>query len=111
MNATAQHVWEVLQLHVGRDAGMTGAKLAADAQASEREVRDAITELREGGIAVCGYPRSGYYIARTAEELEETCNFLRKRALHSLRLESRLRKVSMQELVGQIEMSLQITEG
>lgn len=111
MTPAVQHVWEVLQLHVGRDAGVSCAKLAAQAQASERDVREAVTELRNGGVAVCGYPRSGYYIARTAEELDETCRFLRGRALHSLQLEARLRKLPMQELVGQISLNLKDGEG
>ena len=43
--------------------------------------------------------------------MDETCRFLRGRALHSLQLEARLRKLPMQELVGQISLNLKDGEG
>lgn len=36
-----------------------------------RQVRRFVTELREDGVAICGTPTHGYYIAGTPEELEE----------------------------------------
>ena len=93
---------ELLLHHQGRANGITGKALAARLEAGEREVRAAVTELRKAGQAVCGHPSSGYFQARTPEELEETCAFLRARALHSLVLESRLRKMPLATLVEEL---------
>ena len=95
----------VLQSHIGSGRGITAHALAATLCMQERQVRHQITDLREDGIAVCGTPQHGYYIAETAEELQATCDFLRGRALHSLMLESRLRKVSLNELLGQMRLN------
>jgi len=94
----------VLQRHLGAASGITAAAIAAELFTSERDVRHCVTELREDGIAVCAHPRSGYFIAATAEELEDTCQFLRSRALHSLTLESKLRHVPLPDLLGQMRL-------
>ena len=70
----------------------------------ERRVRQHITDLRMEGAHICGHPASGYYMAETAKELEDTCAFLRARAMSSLVIESRLRKVSLPELLGQLAL-------
>jgi biotin operon repressor len=92
--------------HRGKGHGVPCRELAEALDASPREVRSAITELRLAGVPVCGHPRTGYFLARTAAELNETCDFLRNRALHSLQLEARLRKVPLQRLVGQLSLNL-----
>jgi biotin operon repressor len=92
--------------HKGRGHGVSCRDLAEALDASPREVRSAITDLRLAGVPVCGHPRTGYFLARTAAELNETCDFLRNRALHSLQLEARLRKVPLQRLVGQLSLNL-----
>jgi hypothetical protein len=61
-------------------------------------------EASEEGHAICGTPSHGYYIAADAAELEETCEFLRSRALHSLNLESKLRKIPLPDLLGQLHV-------
>ena len=96
----------LLRYHVGRPAGISCRKLAAAVAAAEREVREAVTALRRSGHPVCGTPSTGYFIARTREELDETCVFLRGRALHTLGLEASLRKVSLPRLVGQMQLDL-----
>lgn len=108
MAPLAERVWEVLQRHVGRETGLTCRFLADAVQATEREIRKAVTELRETGAPVCGKPRTGYFIAQTAEELEDSCRFLRRRAVHSIRLEAGMRKVHMAELLGQLRLDLEI---
>lgn len=94
------------RLHRGKGRGIACRDLAEVLDASQREVRAAITELRLAGEPVCGHPRTGYFLARTPEELNATCDFLRNRALHSLQLEARLRKVPLQSLVGQLSLNL-----
>ncbi len=94
----------LLARHIGRDNGMTAEAIARELGVLPRDVRKLVTLLREEGIAVCGHPATGYYIAATPEELEETCQFLRSRALHSLTLESKLRHVPLPELLGQLRL-------
>lgn len=94
----------LLSRHIGAQNGLTAARISSTLNITMRRVRSLVSELREEGTAVCGHPRAGYYIAATPEELEETCLFLRNRALHSLMLESRLRKMALEDLVGQLRL-------
>jgi biotin operon repressor len=94
----------VLALHVGRGNGIGVKALAERTGLPARQVRTHISDLRQDGVAICGTPHDGYYVAGSPEELEETCRFLRSRALHSLTLESRLRKVPLVELLGQLHL-------
>lgn len=94
----------VLARHIGQGQGIGVEALAARVGVVPRQVRGLITDLRLEGIAVCGTPRHGYYIAGSADELEETCRFLRSRAMCSLTLESRLRKMPLPGLLGQLAL-------
>jgi hypothetical protein len=71
-------------------------------------LRSAISALRAAGIAVVGTPDTGYYLAQNAEELNECCAFLRSRAMHSLVIEARLKRLSMPELMGQIALEMDL---
>lgn len=97
-------VLDALRSHIGAASGVTAKDLAAAAGVSVREVRHQVSALREDGIAVCGHPKTGYYIAANAEELEETCEYLRSRAMHSLHLISRMTRIPMPDLVGQLKL-------
>ena len=105
---TPDRVLAAMQQHVGKDQGVGIGNLVFAATghqpdpAAERYCRTLISELRENGTAICGTPRTGYYIAANAVELNECCEFLRKRALTSLRIEARLRKVALPDLVEQL---------
>ena len=68
--ADRARVMAALSIRQGKVNGITGADLAQVLELKEREIRHAISALREEGIAVCGHPRSGYFIAATPEELE-----------------------------------------
>lgn len=94
----------ILARHIGRDNGITAAALARETGMEERDVRDKISQLREDSHAICAHPSTGYFIAANAEELEETCQFLRGRAMHSLHLEAKLRKIPMADLIGQMRL-------
>ena len=93
-----------LQPHLGARAGITAKALAEQLATNARQVRHLVTELRLDGIAICGHPTTGYFIASNAEELEGTCKFLRSRAMHSLVLESKLRHVPLPDLLGQMRL-------
>lgn len=95
----------VLASHQGRERGIKAARLAMRLGVSERVLRKLVSQAREQGVPLCGKPESGYFIARTAEELNETCRFLENRAMHSLRALSRMRRVSLPELMGQLKLN------
>ena len=89
---------------IGRKWGVRASTLALQLECTLRTVRELVTELRMDGVAVCGHPASGYFIAQTREELEQTCAFLRSRAMHSLVLESKLRQMPLADLLGQLHL-------
>lgn len=97
-------LFSVLAHRVGAHNGASVKTLAKLLATTPRHVRTLVSELRLEGIAVCGTPKSGYYIAANAEELQETCAFLRHRAMHSLQLESRLRQIPLPDLLGQLHV-------
>jgi predicted DNA-binding transcriptional regulator YafY len=101
---TRHDVMAALSRHIGAEKAIHADDLAELLGIDARKLREFISELREEGVAVCGHPSTGYYIAANAEELEETCQFLRSRAMHSLVLEARLRKIPLPDLIGQLHL-------
>ena len=104
MTVTRAQVLAVLARHVGSDNGISAAALARELQILERHVRTFVSELREEGIAVCAHPQTGYFIAEGPEDVTATCKFLRARAMHSLVLESKLSKIALPDLLGQLKL-------
>ena len=93
-----------LQQHQGAANGITAEALALALGTNKRHIRTLVSELRLEGTAVCGHPKTGYFIAATKAEIDATCQFLRARAMHSLTLESRLRKCTLPDLLGQMRL-------
>ncbi len=104
MPPTKHDLLQVLATHIGRANGAAVEDLAARLDTHARLIRTLVTALRMDGIAVCGTPGTGYFIAATAEEIEQSCAFLRARAMHSLALEARLRKLPLPDLIGQLHL-------
>ena len=90
--------------HTGAARGVGAALLAARLHISERMLRVLISEARDEGIAIAATPATGYYIAETAEELQQCCAFLRSRAMHSLHIEAQLRRQPLADLLGQLHL-------
>lgn len=90
--------------HTGKARGVSAEQLAHDLGITERTLRALVSMLRETGTAISATPETGYYIAETAAELEESCEFLRSRALHSLRIEAQLRRIPLPDLLGQLHL-------
>lgn len=101
---TSADLLQQLSDHVGSENGVPAKTLGVILGITERQVRELVSALRLEGVAVCGTPQTGYYIAANAAELNETCQFLRNRAMHSLQLESRLRNIPMPDLLGQLHV-------
>lgn len=102
MATTKEQLLNILAEHQGREAGIQGNALARKAGLSPRRLRTLISQMRDQGIAICGKPASGYFVPVSAEELSESCAYLEARALHSLRLLSRMKKVALPTLLGQL---------
>ena len=100
--STITALLNALSRHQGRATGISAAHLALQLDVPPRRLRKLISEAREDGIAICGKPASGYFMPTTPEELHETCAFLEHRAMHSLRKLSRMKKVALPVLMGQL---------
>lgn len=103
LSELSHHQGKVNGIHV-RDLVMRITGQLTNAEALERSVRKLVTDLRLEGHPICAHPSSGYFMPVTDEELDETCNFLRSRAMSSLKAESRLRRISIAELLGQFQL-------
>jgi biotin operon repressor len=102
---TTTQLLNALASHQGRDNGIAAQRLADQLQVPPRRLRKLISAAREDGIAICGKPRSGYFMPVTPQELQETCEFLEHRALHSLRKLSRMKQVALPVLLGQLALN------
>jgi hypothetical protein len=88
--------------HLGRANGIGATALAAQMCITERALRALVSQAREAGTPISATPETGYYIARDAQELQESCAFLRSRAMHHLRIEGHLRRIPLAELLGEL---------
>lgn len=101
----ANQLLNLLSAHQGQANGIGAGALSTKAGLSQRQLRKFISALRDEGIAICGKPNTGYFVPITPEELRESCAFLEHRALTSLRLLSRMKKVSLPDLLGQLRLN------
>ncbi|HEY4145202.1 hypothetical protein [Pinirhizobacter sp.] len=99
-----------LRRHIGRRHGITATALCREVLGgqpnggAERHLRELVVELRKAGHHVCAHPRDGYFLADSAEELEETCAFLRSRSMSGLEQIAAMKRVSIPDLMGQLRM-------
>lgn len=73
-----------------------------------RRLRTIITALRQKGVPIgstAAQNGGGYYLVRAGSELDEYCGRLRRAALNKLALESKLRKLSLPELLGEMQFN------
>jgi len=100
----------VMQRHIGVALAATAKALVAEIKAtgasdcSERDLRHMVVALRKEGHHICAHPKCGYFLAATPEELDETCEFLYRRALCSLQQVSTMKRVSLPDLRGQLRL-------
>jgi biotin operon repressor len=97
LNAMAQHQ--------GAQQGVSARALAEELGMSARRLRHLVTLAREEGHAICGHPTSGYYMPTSPEELQRCIDFLHERAMHSLMLLGRMKRVALPELLGQLRIN------
>ncbi len=91
--------------HRGKGHGISAHALATKVGIAERGLRTLVSKAREQGIGIVATPEDGYYIATAPDEIEQCCAFLRSRAMHSLHIEARLRRIPLPELLGQLRIT------
>ena len=75
-----------------------------------RRLRTIITALRRKGVPIgstAAKNGGGYYLVRAGSELDSYCGRLRRAALNKLSMEAKLRKISMPELLGQMQLNME----
>lgn len=105
-------VLTALSRHIGEASGVHIERLVAEIlgtserdPGAERRVRSIVSELREEGTAVCAHPAVGYFIAETEEEVRRYyTDWMMSRAMHTLRIISRVTKIAIPDLVGQLKL-------
>ena len=105
-------VLAALSQHIGKAHGIKGTDLVSQitwntsTPAECRHLRHVIEELRNEGQHICGLPGHGYFIAANEEELNQTCNFLLGRSMTTLVQISKMKKVSLPDLRGQLGLKI-----
>ena len=75
-----------------------------------RRLRTIITALRRKGVPIgstAAKNGGGYYLVRAGSELDSYCGRLRRAALNKLAMEAKLRRISMPELLGQMQLNME----
>jgi transcriptional regulator of NAD metabolism len=101
----------VLARHVGAENGASARELVSEIThlrsnpIAERRLRILVQRLRMEGSHICAHPAHGYFMASDEDELQETCEFLRHRALTSLAQLSAMTHTSIPDLIGQMRFT------
>ncbi len=75
-----------------------------------RQLRKLITDMRREGVAICSVSDpagGGYYLAAAGSELKDYLRRSKVRALKILARVSRIQKVSLPELLGQMRLEME----
>jgi len=116
MPLTAQAVKDELKKRVGSRFAIQAPELAAQilkripTEADTRNVRRLVKQLRLAGEPICSHSNRGYWWAANPEELEAACEFLRGKAMSSLKQISHLRRFVKPTLAGQLPLLNQPTD-
>jgi hypothetical protein len=112
---TTDRMLAVLSRHVGASNGITITQLVTEMlhpqavdprelASLERTARELVVQLRLAGHHVCAHPARGYYMAASADELDAACAFLYERAMTSLAQVAAMKRVSLPDLRGQLQL-------
>lgn len=69
-----------------------------------RKLRTLITELRNQGEPICSSTDGGYYLAAVGSELNDYCDRMEHQAIRKLRIVSKIKKMTVQELCNQLNI-------
>jgi len=121
MAADRQRLLTIMEFHRGRRYSLGMAELyrqvygvtVAHKINETRRLRGLIRSLQQEGIPIlssCGAADGGYWLAETPEELAEFCRKEHGKALGILIKESRIRRIALPELLGQLALELKEKE-
>lgn len=105
---TRDQLLNLLKNHNGANNGLhmreIASRLYGDGAGDfeERKIRSLIVCLRDEGHPICGRPDTGYFIAATPQELDDTCDFLLRRVQTTVTQIARMKRRSVPNLRGQL---------
>ena len=111
---------EILARHVGEHRAIGMAELfelvyetpVGDRINDTRMLRKLITAMRLEGSPIASTSQAnggaGYYLTAVESELDDYCRRVRSRALAALRLESKIRQVSMERTLNAVQSQLKL---
>ena len=109
MTQDERMVYSVLNFHRGRESAIGKANLSATTGIGERVMRKVIKRLIETHhVRIGSTPEApaGYFIIETAEEADQCSKRLYRQSLSMLKRMSVLRRMSADELCGQLKFDL-----
>jgi hypothetical protein len=114
-DVTPETVLEALRSRIGEHNGITARNLVREIThetdpkklaAKERQLRQAVEQLRLRGEPIGTHPSDGYYLAASATELKRACGYLYGRALTTLRQIAAMQRIALPDLRGQFGLDL-----
>lgn len=111
IDALESQIIDTLKNHRGRGKALPRADLVDRVNGehplfpiSDRTIRRTIKHLvTQHGYAIGSCPE-GYFMAETADEIEEVCKYFDSYGLSLLFVSSKLRKTGMRDYLGQLSM-------
>lgn len=111
----------VLSKHPGRSRAIGMADLYREVYGEypkskitgTRKLRNLLTQLRQEGVPVCSTASQqggGYYLAGAGSDLQDYCRRLRNQGLKKLGMEAKLRRKTLPQLLGEIQLNMQVEE-
>ncbi len=116
--AARQRLYALMLRHVGPDSKVGMGELYEQVFEKPwrhrindtRQLRRLITDMREDGMPVLSNT-DGYWIAASSSELNDWCEKDKARALAILARIARIRKISLPEYLGQMQLELEAPDG
>ena len=108
---TPETLLQAMFNHQGEAQGVSCRDLAIEISgysnaALERRIRSSIKALRTNGYRVCGTPDTGYFMAKTPDELNRTCKLLVDRAMSSLQQVAQMTRQALPDLYKQMRIDI-----
>lgn len=106
-------ILRILEAHQGQNFSISRKDFVEEVNSNcplfpnhDRQIRQTIKHLiTQHGIPI-GSCKKGYFLVETSKELEKVCKYFRNYALSQLFVESRLRKMHIKELLGQMALEI-----
>lgn len=104
MTEEEQAVWSVLSMCRGKDMAILGPEIEDLTGIGYKRVQKVINDLRCHHEKLIGSGTMGYYLPRTAEELDAIGHYIKGRAIMALRTWGKIKKMSDEEIFQQLRV-------